>query len=537
VNRDRQFEAYGQPLPAQIPRDVKCAVDFMRLRLCDRISLADIVEHCGISERTLNDHFRKFVGRSPMRHLRSLRMAAIREALLSGSSPRLVTELAQQYRFEHFGRFADQYRKQFGELPSATLGRTRARSQSGGNRSPKVQSCFAPTREIPSLAVILGSASAGVRQAPEFMEGLAEAIAAALCSDRSLSIKLPKHVAAAGRDPRRLAREMGARYLLTGSLYCEGEHLRIVLQVADVSAGNHLWGDSFDGGMDRQFDLQARIVARLRHQIASSIRDAQIDRAFRTATADLDAHGLAMRSLPLLFSSTPEGARNALEHLSRAIQIDPDFGLAIALAAWAHGQLVMYNATSMPEEENAMARQLALRAAALGQDDPLSLTALCAVHMMFGELDVSRSLIARSLSRNPASAWAWGRSGWLQSYQGNSGGAIEHFRRALQLNPAGSVGNLYAGIGSAHFNAGRYGAAIAWIRRAMEVQPGIRWANRSLSVSYARLGDRQRALASLDTLRRSQPGLTVGQVLSSVPFRPDFLNRLGEGLSSLGLPD
>jgi hypothetical protein len=70
----------------------------------------------------------------------------------------------------------------------------------------------------------------------------------------------------------------------------------------------------------------------------------------------------------------------------------------------------------------------------------------------------------------------------------------------------------------------------------MREQPGASWANRSLSVSYARLGERLKALDSLDALRRFCPDLTVGQVVAAVPFKPDFLERLGDGLSGLGLP-
>ncbi|HSR71724.1 MAG TPA: tetratricopeptide repeat protein, partial [Kiloniellales bacterium] len=133
--------------------------------------------------------------------------------------------------------------------------------------------------------------------------------------------------------------------------------------------------------------------------------------------------------------------------------------------------------------------------------------------------------------------WAWGRSGWLRSYRGESETAIEHFRRALRLDPnVSSRANSFAGIGSAHFNAGRYGATVQWLRKAQREQPGLSWANRSLSVSYARLGNRLKAHESLEALRRFCPDLTVGQVVAAVPFQPDFLDRLGNGLSELGLP-
>jgi tetratricopeptide (TPR) repeat protein len=222
--------------------------------------------------------------------------------------------------------------------------------------------------------------------------------------------------------------------------------------------------------------------------------------------------------------------------LHRAIEIDPDYGLATALAAWGHGQLVMYNGTPMPAEERGRSQQLVQRAALLDDEDPLTLTARSAVHTMAREFDVAESLVTRALAIDPQLGWAWGRSAWLHSYRGNSDRAIEHFGRALSLDASvASRGNSFAGIGSAHFQAGRYEAAASWLRSAL-LEPGNAWANRSLSVSYARLGERQRALDSLDALRRFSPDLTVGQVVAAVPFQPEFLDRLGDGLSSLGLP-
>jgi tetratricopeptide (TPR) repeat protein len=146
-------------------------------------------------------------------------------------------------------------------------------------------------------------------------------------------------------------------------------------------------------------------------------------------------------------------------------------------------------------------------------------------------------LLARALALDPTSAWAWGRSGWLNSYLGNSDVAIEHFGRAISLEPTSpSNANNFVGIGSAHFDMGRYDAAAFWMRKALLEQPGTLWANRTLSVSYARLGERLKALDALEALRRYCPDLTVGQVVAAIPFRPSYLDRLGEGLCALGLP-
>jgi adenylate cyclase len=197
----------------------------------------------------------------------------------------------------------------------------------------------------------------------------------------------------------------------------------------------------------------------------------------------------------------------------------------------------MYNGSQAPAEDRMRALRLAQRAAILDSDDPLVLTARCAVHTMAREFEVADALLARALALDPTSSWTWGRGGWLNSYLGNSDIAIEHFNRSIFLDPhSASNANSFIGIGSAHFDAGRYRASAFWMRNAMLEQPGTLWANRTLSVSYARLGERARALESLEALRRYCPDLTVSRVVAAIPFRSDYLDRLGEGLRELGLP-
>lgn len=532
-DRLRDPATQGEPAGAgPLPHDVREAVAILRGALCRPVSTGDLARHCGVAERTLNEHFRAFLGLSPMRYLRRLRLAAAREALLSGAPGLSVTGVAERYRFNHFGRFAEQYHQAFGESPSATL--RWARTPDSGIASGHAP---LPSRERPSIAV-LPCQTAGLEPGLRWLgEATAEGMAAALASIRSLAVMVPTSRGASIGDPQRLARELGARYLLTGRIVHAGARLRIIVRLAESATGHHVWGDSFDGEPADLLELQDRVVAGVLRAIPPGIRGAEIDRVQRIAPRNLDSYGLTMRALPFVFASRPDATRRALELVDRAIEIDPDYGLATALAAWCHSQLIMYNGTQAPTEERQQALQLVRRAAILDDDDPLTLAARCAVHTMVREFDVAEALVERALARDPTFGWAWGRSGWLRSYRGESETAIEHFRRALRLDPnASSRANSFAGIGSAHFNAGRYDATVQWLRKALREQSGLSWANRSLSVSYARLGDRLKALESLDALRRFCPDLTVGQVVAAVPFQSDFLDRLGNGLSDLGLP-
>jgi adenylate cyclase len=393
------------------------------------------------------------------------------------------------------------------------------------------------SREIPSIAILPCLISESEATDRWFAESVAEGFAAALCSVRALSVVVPKHPGASVRAPQRLARDLGTRYFMIGRLINAGERLRLIVHIAETATGHHVWGDTYDGQRDDLLGLQDRSTEGVIRAVLPNIRRSEIDRARRARPEDLDAYGLAMRALPFVFASRPEATRRAMELLRHAMEIDPDYALAAALAAWCHGQLVMYNGSRAPDEERKAAIRLAERAALLDHDDPLVLTARCAVHTMVGEFDVAGSLVARALALDPTSGWAWGRSGWLNSYLGNSEIAIDHFCRAIFLDPHPPANaNSLIGIGSAHFHAGRYDAAAFWMRKAMLEQPGTLWPHRTLSVSYARLGERSKALESIEALRRYCPDLTVNQVVDSIPFRPDYLRRLGEGLSDLGLP-
>jgi TolB-like protein len=525
-----------------IPRDVKKAVEYMRQCL-GRVSMADLVACTGVAERTLHKHFRAFMNASPLDYWRRLRLAAARAQLLEGAKGTSVTEVAIRFGFSHFGRFSQQYRHCFGEAPSATLLRRRAaefdrtlRTRSDGPGEGVTVSARVP-RERPSVAV-LPCQAASIEPAHQcFADFLANGIATALGRVRSLSVVVPQSLKrVASHDPRSLARQLGARYCLFGSIAQNGERVRILVQLLDATTGFHVWGDAFDGVVGALFELQDRVTEGVMRAVLPQIRGFEIEQARRKRPEDLDAYGLMMRAFPFAFASYPSAAKRALDLLNRAMEIEPDYAPAAALAAWCHAQLVMHNGSNSPSVERASALLLSERAGILDADDPFVLSARCSVHTMAGQLGQARALIARALALDPTSVWAWERSGWMRAFGGEPDTAIKHFGEAARLDPRPPNASRLIGIGCAHFDAGRYEKAVFWKRKGLQVQPGAEWINRTLSVSYARLGERLAALDSLNALHRYSSDLTIGRIVASIPFRRDFLDRVAEGLGGLGLP-
>ena len=523
-----------------IPHGLKRAIDYIRGHVNRNMSIADLVAHCDVPERTLRKHFRAFIAVSPLTFWRQLRLAAARAYLQEGSNDTSITEAAAQFGFGHFGRFAQDYRRHFGEPPSETLRRSRLERREQENPTSKPCPSSIPvapssSRDRPSIAVLPLQNSATDPDCRAFGEYVAEGIATVLCRVRSLSVTVPKPSVVRMANPRKGARDVGTRYLLAGRIAQTGNRVRVIIRLLDAETDVHVWGDTYDGLIKDLFELADRVTGGVMRAIPPHIRGSEIERARRKQPESLAAYGLTMRAFPFVFASNPAAAKQGLELLSRAIEIEPDYAPATALAAWCHAQLILYNGAPSPNQERRNALLLSERAGILDPDDPIVLTARCAVHTMAGQLDHAADLIARALELDPTLVWGWERSGWLNAYAGNAETAIKHFDQATTLDPRRPNANRLTGLGCACFHACRYDEAALWKRAALREDPGTAWINRSLSVSYARLGDRSAALDALEALRRYSPDITIDQIVHSLPFTQDFLDRVADGLDDLGL--
>lgn len=105
------------------PRYVQLAEEWMHRRVAEPVDAGAMATDLGVSARTLNDGFRKHRGESPMRYLRHLRLAKVREELLKPGRTETVTEIALRHGFNHLGRFSSYYFERFGERPSDTAKR------------------------------------------------------------------------------------------------------------------------------------------------------------------------------------------------------------------------------------------------------------------------------------------------------------------------------------------------------------------------------------------------------------------------------
>lgn len=231
-------------------------------------------------------------------------------------------------------------------------------------------------------------------------------------------------------------------------------------------------------------------------------------------------------------------ADRALGLLDKALEVDPDYPLALALAAWCWAQRSVYSWTTDFADAKARAVSLGERAAALSSDDPLILAVLGTVHTFARNFGTARVLLDRAVALDPNAAWALSRLGWLEVYAARPEAALPYFERALRLSPLDPMNfNNHVGIGSAHQVAGNDAAAADELLRGLNERPNAMWIHRNLVPALLAAGRVDEAMASRDVLMAAYPDLTVARYKEALVFDPATLERIAVGLRELGVPE
>jgi adenylate cyclase len=398
-----------------------------------------------------------------------------------------------------------------------------------------------PLPDKPSIAV-LPFANLSADPSQDFLaDGIVEAITAALSRIKSFFVvSRASAFAYKGQSVtvREIGRQLGVAYVLEGSIQRAGDRIRINVELVETEGAANVWTGRHDGTVEDIFDLQDRITEQVAGALQPSIRIAEIERSRRKRPEDLGAYDYAMRAMPHAWALDEAASATGLELLDRALQIDPDYPLALSLAAWCHAQRSVYNWAADLEESQALALALAERAAQLSRDDPLILAVLGAVHTFAHNLGTARVLLERAVAIDPNAAWAWSRLAWVEVYSGHPDQAIENFERALRLSPLDPMNfNNHIGIGSAHEIQGDYEQAVALYQRGLEEQPRARWLYRHLASALSGAGRMDEARRAYAQMLRVYPDLTAAKFRQAMVFSTDAVDRMVENLKALGLPD
>ena len=448
----------------------------------------------------------------------------------SGQEQRLIRTVARKgFRF-----VGDVREAPASNVPGA------AKSGTATSEEDAVQVLVLPDK--PSIAVLPFLNLSGDPAQEYFIDGVVEDIVSALSRIRWMFvIARNSSFTYKGRaiDVKQVGRELGVRYVLEGSMRKAADRVRITGQLIDATSGAHIWAERFEGTLNDIFELQDQISASVVGAIARQLELAEIERAKRKPTGSLDAYDYYLRGRANLNLGTREAIDEGLPFFVKAIELDPDYAAAYAMAAWCHFWRKVNGWMTDRPREIAEGTRLAHRAVELGRDDAVALTrGGHALAHFVGDLDKSIALVDRALVLDPNLAAAWFLGGFLRTERGDAAGAVDYFSRAMRFSPLDpEMFRMQAGMALAHLFAGRFDAAASWAEKAHSELPSFLMAVAIIAASHAHAGRSDEAQRAISHLRRLDPTFRISNLADWLPIRrSEDLATFADGLRRAGLP-
>ena len=255
-------------------------------------------------------------------------------------------------------------------------------------------------------------------------------------------------------DVKRVARELGVRYVLEGSVRKGGNRVRITAQLIDAATNNHIWADRYDGDLTDIFALQDEITAKVVAAIEPKLLEAEGIRSQNRSPDDLGAWDMLIQANSLFWRLTKAESQAAVAILRQVVERYPTYAPAHSMLAFMLlvsrqvGWIVMEPQVKEPAA-------LAARAAELDDSDPWAHLALGYVAFTRRRTDEAVEEFQRALDLNPNFAAAHGYLGFALALDGRSDQAIDHIEQAIRMSPHDPQNAIFnVALAAAHYLAG-----------------------------------------------------------------------------------
>jgi adenylate cyclase len=344
-------------------------------------------------------------------------------------------------------------------------------------------------------------------------------------------------------DIRQVGQELGACYVLEGSVRRSGGRVRIAAQLIDAVTGVHWWAERYDRELHDVFAVQDEVARTIVAILAAHLNRAETERALLKPPASWEAYEYYLRGAEAFFlhvsRRTKASLYDARRLLEQSLAIDPDYARAAAMLARTH-----LNAYYEPFDGDYLspavldrALKLAEMAVDLDAHLPQVRAQLGQVLLHKGQHDAAIAEFERAFALNPN--YIDHRYAQTLIYAGEPARAIEVLEANMRLDPFQPL-LLYATgwLGQANYSLKRYGEAVRLFRESASGLPNLQWPHVMLAAAYAQSGQLEEARAEAAEVPRINPGFTIESYKCLAVFKhaKDAEHRF-DGLRKAGLPE
>jgi adenylate cyclase len=378
----------------------------------------------------------------------------------------------------------------------------------------------------PSIAVLRFQNLSGDDDQQYFADGMVEEIITELSRMRWLFVIAGNSSFAYNSGTANIhhvARELGVRYVLEGSIRKASKRVRVTSQLVDAATGHHVWAERYDRELSDTFEVQDEITDRVMEAIAPQLYAAEGIRAKRKPPDSLDAWECVVRAITLINERTESDAAAAEKLLRNAVSLDPAYARAHSLMAFLMA-LEVHSGWKPREPALTLALDVAHNALSLDPDDPWTYAALGFVLAEKQRIEEAVAQYRKAIALNPNFSYGHTMLAATLCYLGQGGEAIAETDIAERLSPRdflvrGNRGANNVMRAAACMVDERYRDGISFARRAIIENPSSIPAYRQLVINSALAGDLDDARLALQVVRRLQPEISLSWLSGWVPFR------------------
>jgi adenylate cyclase len=396
-----------------------------------------------------------------------------------------------------------------------------------------------PLPDKPSVAVLAFTNMSGDIDQEYFSDGIADDIITELSRSRSLFViarnsgfTYKGHAV----DVKQVARELGVRYVVEGSVRRNGDRIRVTAQLIETETANHIWAERYDRNIADVFKVQDEITGAVTLAIEPAIADVEQQRAARKPPGNLSAWEAYQRGLWHWARINPADNAASLQFFERATKLDPMFSRAYQACAHALAEQATLNFTRSIAEAYNLAEPLARKAIVLDPNDGSAHAILGALYGGRGDAKAALASAELALELEPDSPLALNLKGLCLIYFGNLEEACESLRRCLRRNPFDKRNcRTLSNLSKALYLLGSYAEAAEAAARALQVNAGFTTSYGWLVAALGQLGRKQEAE---EVISRTETALGISfdnYLRRQYPLRTDEQHaRLLEGLRKVG---
>ena len=236
------------------------------------------------------------------------------------------------------------------------------------------------------------------------------------------------------QDVRAAGKELGARYIVGGTVRRFQDSFRITVELVDVTTNRQIWGNTYKGKLDDIFDIQEQVAQQIAEALKLKLSFAEKALLTKRQTLNAQAYDLYLRGQDYLYRLTKRSLEYAIQLFERAIELDARYAAAYAACSSAYGQ--MYQYFSRDDKYRNRAQELSFKALMYDSNLPEAYTAMGLSYFVWGKLEEAGASSRKAIELAPDDFVAHWTLGRIHFTNGQFEQAHGLFLRVIELKPS-----------------------------------------------------------------------------------------------------